>query len=271
MALSSPASSGSAADRERPASKAPVRAGRCRSRITGDAVVPRPRDCSRCPRGNAERAELEHRNPQRESADPPDGDAGRGWSATRNATSATRGIRQVGPRDANSSKRVPPEDAPRSMPSAISTPKPRARPPLDLVGRATERCYSSPIRMLSDEFASSTRMTSTSASACPVMPTHACESSVTIFLRGVVIEVIATTPRRPAEPRGGACWRGVEPVSAAPLLAEGLPPYVGGSLSLALRRRRILWSHWVRTRFRGRPKRHRCGIDVHLPALVLAR
>lgn len=78
-------------------------------------------------------------------------------------------------------------------------------------------------------------------------------------------------PRRPAEPRRGVCWRWIESGSAAPLLAEGLPPYVGGSLALACRRRRLLGSHWVRTRFRGRPKCHRCGIDVHLPAVVLAR
>ena len=57
---------------------------------------------------------------------------------------------------------------------------PKAGGWLDTRARAI---YSTPIRMLSDEFDSSTRMTSTSASACRVMPTHACESSVTIFLR----------------------------------------------------------------------------------------
>ncbi len=54
---------------------------------------------------------------------------------------------------------------------------------------------------------------------------------------GVATDVIATAPRRPAEPRRGACWRWIESGSAAPLLAEGLPPYVGGSLSLPCRRR----------------------------------
>ena len=45
-----------------------------------------------------------------------------------------------------------------------------------------------------------------------------------------------TAPHRTAEPRRGACWRWIESGSAAPLLAEGLPPYVGGSLSLPCRR-----------------------------------
>jgi hypothetical protein len=70
---------------------------------------------------------------------------------------------------------------------------------------------------------------------------------------------------------GAPAARRIESGSAAPLLAEGLPPNVGGSRSLPCRRRQVLGGHPVGARFRCRPERHRCGIDVHLVALVLAR